>query len=614
MSQIKNSYNCFKASCSASFKLTFLITLATVPLFIFYLTKAAKPQSWREILYVIGSIGYFTSFTLILPVIFLPFIFNRYTRFIFNIFLWIIILFLVVDTVIFSIYTYHIDPTILRLILLDFSGLGIPTSLIVVFAFLALALLVALFFLQRLFQRKTASKRQVKIYLGVFLLSLGLFSISSVIHIWAANYSREEITIYDGFLPLYHPFTSHKLAPQLSNWLPSLFPPEMGAALFSRSYSEINSVNHHAVSLNFDSNPENLPKLILIIVLESWQNAALTEEISPNMLKFANQATYFTNHVSSGSVTVSGLFGLLYGTHPTLYDQVKNAPFSNPSVFTEALNNQGFVGRVFTGNNLERYQLKSLLFSRIAAENYYTGPDESLIASFLDSLDQETERRFDFLFLISSHLPYSSPEEFKKFKPTPAISGAFVFNNDTDPKPYLNSYYNSLYYLDFLVGQILNKLKEKNLYNDAWIVITGDHAEEFNENGLGFWGHGSNFSRWQTGTPMIIKRPHQTQGEVIKNRSLHQDLVPTLMELALGCLTPAAEYSNGQNIFNIPENRSTIATSYFDTAYINGNYVIELLKMKRYAWDDMRPLKKSEEESFLLRDMLSKENPYMSNK
>jgi membrane-anchored protein YejM (alkaline phosphatase superfamily) len=374
--------------------------------------------------------------------------------------------------------------------------------------------------------------------------------------------------------------------------------------------------------LEFDSFPqgsteeavgsEKKQASILFIVLESWQSAAFSPEISPNLWKFAQEATHFRNHISSGSATVPGLFGLMYGTHPTLYDSLKKVPISYPSAFTEALHRQSYEARVFSGNNFERFQLRTLFFSRVKPENYYfSDSDETLVENYLGTLGQERKPRFDFMFLVASHWPYFYPPAFARFQPTPAMKGSNLLDRHTDPGPYLNAYHNSLMYLDSLVGKIIQALKQRGLYENTWIVVTGDHAEEFNENAQGYWGHGSNFSRWQTATPLLMKRPGHNQGNVEEKRSLHQDVVPTLMEKVLGCLTEAKAYSDGQNLYRLPDGvRSTIVSSYFDTAYILGDTVVEKLRMKRYSWNDMKPLTKSPSEDTWLRALLKEEKRF----
>jgi membrane-anchored protein YejM (alkaline phosphatase superfamily) len=351
---------------------------------------------------------------------------------------------------------------------------------------------------------------------------------------------------------------------------------------------------------------------VVLIVLESWRREALDGEVTPNLWKLAQEATVYTNHISAGAATVPGLFGLMYGTHATLYDRIKNLPVTYPSPLTEALAERGYVSRVFTGNKFDRFQLRTLFFSRVEDDDYHFAHDAELVEAYEASLaTRSAGPRFDFIFFVSSHSPYFHPVEFTPFRPIPTLKGSFVFDKNTDPVPYLNEYHNSVYYVDFLIGRVIEALKTKGLYDEAWIVVTGDHAEEFNDNDLGFWGHGSNFSLAQTATPLIIKRPGQTTPARFSNLTLHQDIAPTLMEEALGCLTPAEVYADGTNLYRLSTaSRPTVVSSYFDVAYINDNKVIEALRPRRYAWDDMRPLEKSSDDEIWFRNLMEAERRF----
>ena len=202
---------------------------------------------------------------------------------------------------------------------------------------------------------------------------------------------------------------------------------------------------------------------------------------------------------------------------------------TNPSVFTETLHKQGYRSRVYTTTNLDRFSLRPLFFSRTQAEDLFRGKnDQEVIDKYLASFNEPQDKqapRFDFLFLTSSHSPYVYPKEFSRFQPLPLVEGGFALYSSADSKPYKNDYHNSLYYTDALMKLVFDKLKSEGRMENTWVVITGDHAEEFNENGQGYWGHGSNFSRWQTHVPMLAHAPGQTTKTVETKLSLHQDVV-----------------------------------------------------------------------------------------
>ena len=70
--------------------------------------------------------------------------------------------------------------------------------------------------------------------------------------------------------------------------------------------------------------------------------------------------------------------------------------------------------------------------------------------------------------------------------------------------------------------------------------------------------------------------------------SLHQDVVPTLMQSALGCTSEMADYSNGQHLFKLPESRGTVIASYMGGAYLVDGKVVERIAGRRYSWNDMK--------------------------
>jgi membrane-anchored protein YejM (alkaline phosphatase superfamily) len=194
---------------------------------------------------------------------------------------------------------------------------------------------------------------------------------------------------------------------------------------------------------------------------------------------------------------------------------------------------------------------------------------------------------FKFVFLTSSHFGYEYPENHNIFHPT-AKEGSFIFNKYADPGPLLNKYKNSLHYNDSLFGEVLSALKEKQLDKKTIIVITSDHGEEFNDKGHGNWGHGSNFSRYQTSVPLIMYLCDNEKGHVIHKRSSHIDISPTLLKHVFGCSNPLSDYSSGSDLLNLPDNRGLIVRSYNTKAYIMDDIVyFQGITLDSYDIDDI---------------------------
>ena len=77
-----------------------------------------------------------------------------------------------------------------------------------------------------------------------------------------------------------------------------------------------------------------------------------------------------------------------------------------------------------------------------------------------------------------------------------------------------------------------------------------------NDNNQNFWGHNSNFSKYQTQVPFVVKWNSFGLDDKIKNQkqieklSSHHDLVPTLLTRVFGCKNKISDYSQGKDLFS----------------------------------------------------------------
>ncbi len=569
----------------------FYVIIATLGILSLLPAAASSLSTRMSFVYLLSVSGYFGGGLFLASLLLLPTRLIKFSRWLTPVLAWTWLVYLSLDVATFNLYHFHINWLLIEMFVMDPRGVGMPAFLIVSSVVMIVGLGGLVFYLHRLSQH-TTTKRYFVLG-GLLTLLIPAFAANSVIHVWANHYDREEITSIDALFPLYYPVSSHKNGPRISRWLPSVFPAESGERpVASRGESGI--VCHPLKPVVFEE--PTTPASILVIVLESWQADSLRPDIMPNLCHFASAATRFDQHLSGGSTTVPGLFSLMFGLHPNYYDIFKGSPKSNPCLLTEALHNQGYRSRVFTTSHLDRFAMRSLMFSKVDAGDYCFGNDDQrIVDQFIASLEPKNASqspRCDFMFLTSSHSPYIYPPKSAKFLPLPLVEGGFALNKSADATPYKNDYHNSLYYCDSLIKKVLDELDRQRRLNNTWIVVTGDHAEEFNENGLGYWGHGSNFTRWQTQTPLLIKSPGQQSGAVESRLSLHQDVMPTLMQNALGCTSPIEHYSNGANLFQLPEKRGTVIASYFTKAYLVDGAIIEVLSGKKYAWNDMKQLRK----------------------
>jgi membrane-anchored protein YejM (alkaline phosphatase superfamily) len=137
-------------------------------------------------------------------------------------------------------------------------------------------------------------------------------------------------------------------------------------------------------------------------------------------------------------------------------------------------------------------------------------------------------------------------------------------------------YLTAVHYVDSLVGRVLDDLKRRKLFDHTVVIVTSDHGMEFNENGLGFIGHGTAFSDLQLRTPLVVRWPGRPPGRVDR-RTSHNDVAPTLITKLFGCANPPSDYSSGHSLFSDAQWDWLIAASYEDFALIEPDRVTVVL-------------------------------------
>jgi arylsulfatase A-like enzyme len=89
-------------------------------------------------------------------------------------------------------------------------------------------------------------------------------------------------------------------------------------------------------------------------------------------------------------------------------------------------------------------------------------------------------------------------------------------------------YEDMIYYNDHHLGALIGKLKELELFDQTFFILTGDHGESFGEHGAN--GHGTPPYDEMIRIPLIMKFPKgRFQGRVT-GLAQHIDLVPTILE------------------------------------------------------------------------------------
>lgn len=316
---------------------------------------------------------------------------------------------------------------------------------------------------------------------------------------------------------------------------------------------------------------------ILLILLDSWRADSFTPQTMPNTYRQAENAFYFTNHLAGGNATEAGVFSLFYSLPHAYWDAFSSQRL--PPVFISRLQADGYQFGIFASAHLNSPEFDQNVFSSVpdlrlsSKGSTKVERDLDLQKDFTAFMKQRDKNKpfFGFLFYDSAH-GQSYPADGDVFKPTAPQMNYLVLTKNTDPTPYMNNYKNSVYFIDGLLGQTFALLKEAGLDKNTIVILTGDHGQEINDTRNNFWGHNSNFSKWQTHVPLLVWWPGK-DGKEIAYRTSHYDIVPTLLQDALACANPAGDYALGRNLFDASPRPFTLISSYTKKAVREGDKI-----------------------------------------
>ncbi len=321
---------------------------------------------------------------------------------------------------------------------------------------------------------------------------------------------------------------------------------------------------------------------VLMVVLESLRQDVLTPQLMPNTSALAQDARVFDQHFSTGNATRYGLFGLLYGLPggywPSMLDEQRG------SQLFQVLGQQGYDLHLYGSAPLYSPEFDRTAFADVR-DQLHQGPsalksdgrDRAIISALQQDIraSQAAQRPwFGFVFLDSTHAPYHMPDGYPPVATPMAADIDFLkFGPEHDPTPELNRYRTAVHYADSLIGSLLDDLRAQGLAEDTIVLVTGDHAEEFNDLKLNYWGHNGNFSDYQLQVPFVLHWPGRATGRDARTSS-HEDWVPTLMRHALGCENALSDYSTGQDLLAEPQGpRALVVESWSQRAIRHGDAI-----------------------------------------
>jgi uncharacterized protein len=342
--------------------------------------------------------------------------------------------------------------------------------------------------------------------------------------------------------------------------------------------------------------PEKKPNIVMIVI-DSWRFDMLNAQVTPYITEFARKSTRFMQHYSGGNATQPGIFSLFYGlpgTYWTAMLEQKKGP-----VLIRELLNQGYQTGIFGSARLSVPAFDSTVFRDIPdlALNTpaYTAAqrDRHITSEFKNFVKQvkngqvKNKPFFSFLFYDAAHSYCDPLTSNQPFLPVVTECNRAFINPGAEVIPYLNRYKNALYFLDQQIKNVLLTLEKNKLLTNTIVILTSDHGEEFHDKNRGYMGHASNFTDYQVKVPLLVYWPQQAP-RVVQKQTSHYDIAPTLLTRALGCTNPASDYTTGQLLdSDAPAPDILQITSYVNFGIRQPDRITTIFRTGNFKIDDL---------------------------
>ena len=270
----------------------------------------------------------------------------------------------------------------------------------------------------------------------------------------------------------------------------------------------------------------------------------------PAVSAFAQTAVIFDNAVVPRGTTRPSYASMLTGLYPARHGVRANGVVLHEDNVTlpEMLKAAGYHTAAFVSNGTLKKAVSGLgqgfdVYVCDSGGDGESGTAKDMTTALLEWLDADPPQPF-FLFtnLIDPHGPYSPPERFRtqfRSKRTrrlkrDKIPASIYVEGELNHFDYVDRYDGDILHTDELLGKTMAKLKDKGLWDEAFVVFTADHGECMGQHDL-YYTHQPMVWEETMHVPLAIRLPRSiAERRGIKPKRVRglcspMDLPPTLL-------------------------------------------------------------------------------------
>lgn len=341
---------------------------------------------------------------------------------------------------------------------------------------------------------------------------------------------------------------------------------------------------------------------VIMIQIEAMQNCMIGAtyngvELTPNLNKLiSTDSLYFDNfytNIGKGN-TADAEFTVMNSLYPsterecyTLYETntFRGLPWLLKNQGYKTMAFHGYEGDFWNRRNAYPYQgIDEFYAMEDLKQDEIIGlgiSDKSVFKQATDIIEKNEGQFFSFIVTLTNHHPYNLDSSMWTVPIKPE-----------DAESKFASYLQTVHYTDAAIGEFIEDLKSRGLYENSIIVLYGDHHglnKDMDDNDIymeRFLGKTYDYDEMFK-VPLIINIPSMGFAETISTVGGQIDVLPTLANL-MG-IELDKQYICGQDIVNA--NRGFVAFSAYinDGSFVSDGVMYEMSREEVYetgrAWN-----------------------------